>query len=122
MTVDPQVQMLLEKAAALGLPSFEEVGHLRARAGYENQPPSGLPAEVARVEDRRIPGPDGDELGLRLYWPDGDGPHPVLVDGVDVRLIRYPGQVHGFFGMTRFLDQAREAQDSVAAALRRAWA
>jgi len=43
-------------------------------------------------------------------------------DGVPVRLIRYPGQVHGFFGMTKFLDQAREAQDSVAAALRRAWA
>jgi acetyl esterase len=40
--------------------------------------------------------------------------------GVPVTLTRYPGMFHGFFRMTRLLDQARVALDEVAAALRKA--
>ena len=39
---------------------------------------------------------------------------------VPTTLIEYPGQFHGFFGMTRFLDQAHEAQELTALAMRRA--
>ena len=41
---------------------------------------------------------------------------------VPTTLIEYPGQFHGFFGMTRFLDQAHEAQELTARAMRRALA
>lgn len=34
--------------------------------------------EVAKVEDRTIPGPAG-ELAVRIYSPEGDGPHPVTM-------------------------------------------
>jgi acetyl esterase len=40
--------------------------------------------------------------------------------GVPVTLTRYPGMFHGFFRMTRILDQAKVALDEVAAALRKA--
>ncbi len=69
MTVDPQAQAVLDRMAALNLPSFREVGHLRARAGFDRQPPAGLPVEVGSTEDRTIPGPDGDELPIRIYRP-----------------------------------------------------
>lgn len=40
---------------------------------------SDLPVEpVAKVEDRTIPGPTG-PLPVRVYTPDGRGPHPVAV-------------------------------------------
>ncbi len=42
--------------------------------------------------------------------------------GVPVTLTRYPGMFHGFFRMTRLLDQARVALDEVAGALRKAFA
>ena len=35
-------------------------------------------AEVASVEDRRIPGPDG-SIPIRIYRPRGEGPFPVLM-------------------------------------------
>jgi acetyl esterase len=42
---------------------------------------SAAPAEVeevARMEERALPGPEGDVL-VRIYWPQGEGPHPCLV-------------------------------------------
>ena len=33
---------------------------------------------MARVEDRRIPGPDS-EVPIRIYWPQATGPLPVLL-------------------------------------------
>jgi acetyl esterase len=42
--------------------------------------------------------------------------------GVRVELKRYPGMIHGFFGMGAFLTQAREATKDTAAALRAAFA
>ncbi len=36
------------------------------------------PVALPRVEDRRIPGPGGD-LPARIYYPEGEGPRPVLL-------------------------------------------
>jgi acetyl esterase len=35
--------------------------------------------EVASVEDTSIPGPDGNEIPVRIYRPEGDGPFPGVV-------------------------------------------
>ncbi len=80
MPLDPQAQALLDQIAASGqlprhlLPVHEarRQAHLAFIAG------GGAPAPVARVEDRRIPGPEGDLL-IRIYTPPGDGPFPALV-------------------------------------------
>jgi acetyl esterase len=42
--------------------------------------------------------------------------------GIPVTSTRYPGMFHGFFRMTRLLDQAKSALDEVAGALRKALA
>ena len=34
---------------------------------------------VGTVRDLLVPGPDGDDLPIRVYVPEGDGPFPVLV-------------------------------------------
>lgn len=52
---------------------------VRARLSASRRP--AKPIEVARVQDRDIPGPDGNALGVRIYHPagvTGDTP-PVLV-------------------------------------------
>jgi acetyl esterase len=41
--------------------------------------------------------------------------------GVPVRLSRYDGMIHGFFGMATLLDQARAAVREAATALREAF-
>ncbi len=41
-------------------------------------PPPPNPTPVARVEDRHIPGPAGEML-VRIYWPEGGGPAPLVV-------------------------------------------
>jgi acetyl esterase len=35
---------------------------------------------LERIEDRGIPGPDGNPLPVRIYWPDTEGPHPLYLD------------------------------------------
>jgi acetyl esterase len=34
---------------------------------------------LADVRDSVVPGPDGNNIPIRVYTPEGDGPHPVLV-------------------------------------------
>lgn len=40
---------------------------------------TGEKQEVAKVENITIPADDTDEIGLRIYTPEGDGPFPVFV-------------------------------------------
>ena len=77
MPLDPQAQAVLEQTAALGLPAAHTVSPQEARANGKLRPRSPGP-EVARVEDRTIPGPDG-EVPVRIYTPEGFGPFPILV-------------------------------------------
>lgn len=75
MPLDPQIEAML--AAAAGLPPLETLTVAEARARYEGRPRPPAP-EVARVQDVVVPGPAGG-MGVRVYTPDGPGPHPLLV-------------------------------------------
>lgn len=77
MPLDPQAQALLE--AMPPIPDFESLGVAAARAVMdEGAMAPGEVEEVSRVEDRSLPGRDGD-VAVRIYWPEGEGPHPGLV-------------------------------------------
>ena len=76
MAVDPQAQAVLDRIAAAGLPPRHEQTPQFARANSATPPDPG--PEVAKVEDRRVPGPAGD-IPVRIYTPAGPGPFPILV-------------------------------------------
>jgi acetyl esterase len=77
MPLDPQAQQVLEQIAALGLPPNHLVSPSQARINMKSRPRVAGP-EVAKVEDRLIPGP-GVEIPVRIYTPEGFGPFPILV-------------------------------------------
>jgi acetyl esterase len=77
MPLDPQAKQVMEQIAALGLPPNHLVTPAQARINMKSRPRAAGPA-VAKVEDRRIPGP-GPDIPVRLYWPSGAGPFPILV-------------------------------------------
>jgi acetyl esterase len=77
MPLDPQARTVLDTLAALGAPPLGTVSAAEARIAMAARPlPPGAP--VAKVEDRTIPGPDG-EIPIRIYTPEGEAPFPVLV-------------------------------------------
>ena len=79
MPLDPQVKNLLEESAALGLPAYQDLSPSEARKQMlELTAPVDPWLKVDRVEHRSIPGPDS-EISLRLYYPEGDPPFPVVV-------------------------------------------
>jgi acetyl esterase len=79
MPLDPQAQKILEDAAALGLPAYQDLSPAAARIQMlEQSPPVDPLLSVQRVENRSIPGPESD-LPIRLYYPEGASPFPVLV-------------------------------------------
>ncbi len=77
MPLDPQARAVLDQLAALGLPAVNEVSPEQARANMKLRPRAPGP-EIAKVEDRSIPGPDGD-VPVRIYIPEGSGPFPILM-------------------------------------------
>jgi acetyl esterase len=75
MALDPAAQAVLDMIHAPGVPPLNELPVPEARAVYEGLAAlAGEPAEVARTEDAVADG-----VPVRLYWPEGDGPHPVLI-------------------------------------------
>ena len=79
MPLDPQVKEILEEAAALGLPAYQDLSPDEARKQMlDLAPPVDPLLAVNRVEDRSIPGPDG-EIPIRLYYPAGGPPFAVFV-------------------------------------------
>jgi acetyl esterase len=77
MTVDPQIQMLLELRA--GLPELHTLSVQDARVQFAARDFPGLrKPEVASVVNRDMQGPGG-SLGLRIYTPLGEGPFPLMV-------------------------------------------
>lgn len=81
MGLDPQVQVVLEGMAAMGLSPFEEMTPAQARDTARGFAPlMGPPEDVDAVEELSAPGPAG-PVPVRLYRPlgSGDGPLPVVV-------------------------------------------
>lgn len=82
MPVDPQTQAFLDYLRSINysqahgltpVQARESINALSAQVGQPEREP------VANVEDRLIPGPDGD-IPVRIYTPQGNGPFPVLID------------------------------------------
>ena len=79
MSLDPQVQNLLNLAAAAGRPPYHLLDPAAARKQFRDTRAPLLPPrpEVASVEDRFIPGPAG-PTAVRFYRPFGSAPGEVL--------------------------------------------
>ncbi len=79
MPLDPVAQKLIELVKSLNEPPLGALPLEQARQRmYRAIRLSGEPEEVAKVENRKIPGPAG-EIPVRVYTPTGKGPFPVLV-------------------------------------------
>ncbi|MCF4167219.1 alpha/beta hydrolase [Zavarzinia compransoris] len=79
-TLDPQIQFMLALAAKR--PAINELPVPAARQMYRDMAYTfgGSPRSMARVEERRVPGPYGD-IPVRLYVPHDmpAGPAPMLI-------------------------------------------
>ncbi len=78
MPLDPQAAALLEQMNQAGTPDVTTLEPAVVRQLFGSIGPATAVQEVARVQNRTIPGPAG-PIPVRLYWPEGNGPHPVLV-------------------------------------------
>ncbi|MCP3029383.1 alpha/beta hydrolase [Halobacillus sp. A5] len=80
MTLDPQVKALLDQLKVLSPPPLEQMPPIQARQAYQMLEGSrrGSLEAVHQVSNQTIPGPDG-EIPVRIYTPEGNGPHPALV-------------------------------------------
>jgi acetyl esterase len=73
MPLDPDAARVLEAIRTSGRPTYEEVSPAEARRFY-NEGRAAVapePEPVGDVKQIIIPGPDGDPLALRIYWPAG---------------------------------------------------
>lgn len=77
MPLDPQARLVLDQLQAVGFPDLSGLDPASARALAAVDSNASV-QEVARVENRSIPGPDG-ELPIRVYTPSASGRLPVLV-------------------------------------------
>ena len=85
---DPQMKAVLHELAAMNpVPLYKlTLAQVRLRPGppdavkavLKKQGKPITPEPVAKVEDRKIPGPAG-TIPVRVYTPEGTGPMPVLV-------------------------------------------
>jgi acetyl esterase len=66
----PQVKAMLDALAAAGGAPLEDMDPVDARAMYRQLDYLASAEDIARVEDRAVPGPDGD-VPVRVYWPAG---------------------------------------------------
>jgi len=78
MAVHPQVQALLERMSQAPMPELDSLTPEALRSMMDQPMAQGEPEPVAGVEERTIPGPAG-ELPVRIYRPEGPGPHRLLV-------------------------------------------
>lgn len=77
--LQPDVQMVLDQMALLGLPPLESLPHEQARAFMDEMNLARPPGpDVGEVVDGTLPGAAG-SLAYRLYRPASLGPHPVVV-------------------------------------------
>lgn len=80
MALDPNIQEMLNAMERSQIPSMNQMQPPQAREMLKRM---FLGMEITQVpvfafEDREIPGPAG-IIQIRIYTPEGEGPHPVLV-------------------------------------------
>ncbi|MHA7815491.1 MAG: alpha/beta hydrolase [Pseudohaliea sp.] len=77
MALDPEVIPLLARLEQEGFPDFEtsSLEDLRAASVF---PPADPPTPVGAIDERSVPGPGG-AITVRLYVPEGPGPHPLVM-------------------------------------------
>lgn len=90
VTLETQASRVIAQINAMNRPTFQDVGPQRARKGFEEMPPAGEFVEVAATQDRTIPGPDGNDIGVRIYQP-GDGAATASEDGALGCLVYFHG-------------------------------
>jgi len=78
MPLDPDMKALLDQMAAAKVPAFHQMTPQAAREQMARRTAGGDTVPVARVEDRKVAGPNGD-IPIRIYTPNGNGPFGVLV-------------------------------------------
>jgi acetyl esterase len=80
MQLDPQMKTLLDQLAAAEGKPFHTGSPQEARAAINALIGlvAGPPEKVAKVEDRKIPGPGG-QISVRIYTPAGAAPMGALV-------------------------------------------
>lgn len=81
MALDPAAKAVMDMMEESGV-SFAGIASLTAEElRIRMQLGDAMPVEdVARTEDRVIPGPDGNDLPIRIYWAEvADKPRPVVV-------------------------------------------
>jgi acetyl esterase len=80
MELDPQMKAILDTIAAAGGKPFNAMTPAEAREGIKLlvQVFGGQPEQMAKIEDRRVPGPAG-EIPVRVYTPAGAAPMGGLV-------------------------------------------
>jgi acetyl esterase len=79
MPLDPQVKIILEEDAARSMPAYSELSPVDAREQMLRlAPPVDPDLAAKRVEDQKIPAPNG-EISVRLYYPHVRPPFPVCV-------------------------------------------
>ena len=81
MPLHPQARAVIEMREAAGLPEMHTLTPQQARdqlAAQRAAAPVAAVAPVHRVEDRTIPGADG-QLPARIYWPSDERGLPLLV-------------------------------------------
>jgi acetyl esterase len=78
MPLRAKAQEFLDQIAAAGMPPLGSASVPETRQGFDGIAAfGGPPPEIARVEDRRIPGPAGD-VSVRIYTPKASGPLPLV--------------------------------------------
>jgi acetyl esterase len=79
MPLNPQAKAFLDQAAASGAPPLNALPVAEARKVLISLfvPPQKEP--VHKIEDCKIPGPDGYKIPIRIYTPAGTGALPILV-------------------------------------------
>ena len=81
MAYQPAVKQLLDQINSAEGKAIPEMTVQENREGlsafYKDL--VGEPQEVAKVENVQIPTHDGEQIGVRIYTPEGNGPFPVVV-------------------------------------------
>ena len=78
MPLDPSVELFLETVRQQDPPPLREVGVQQARDGIKLMHMLCSPVDIARAEERTIPGPAGD-IPIRVYSPATEAVLPVVV-------------------------------------------